>query len=260
MSLIKRIFTPFEVVDRKVLSSIAFFQVAILVIAWQFGISEKSFFPKFSEVLMSLKELWQNGLFYHILSSLALCGKAIVIGILISSLVAYSSTIPFFRPIVRFLSQLRNNPIQGFTLFLTTATGGGRNLQISMMVIFMSFFFITALASIINDIPEEDINRRKAMKMNRWQILWEVAVKDRLDFLLEVIRQNISIMLMMLVSVEAMYKSFGGIGALITDSNRGLNFPKIFALQLVIFIVGISLDAFLKYAIHQFPVNVKRRN
>jgi ABC-type nitrate/sulfonate/bicarbonate transport system permease component len=242
-----------------ILYTIALFQLGFLLLFWQFGVSESSFFPKLSDVLIALNELWYNGLFYQILSSLALCGKAIFIGIIISSLLAYFSTIPFFKPIVKFLSQLRNNPIQGFTLFLTTATGGGRSLQIAMLVIFMSFYFITALASIIHDIPEEDINRRKAMKMGRWRILWEVAVKDRADYLLEIIRQNISIMLMMLVSVEAMYKSFGGIGALITDSNRGLNFPKIFALQIVIFVIGISIDMFLRFVINQFPVNNKRK-
>lgn len=259
MSLLKKIFTPFEIVDKKVLTTIALFQLALLFLYWQYGISDTSFFPKLGDIFLALKELWNNGLFYHILSSLALCGKAILIGIFISSILAYFSTIPFFKPIIKFLSQLRNNPIQGFTLFLTTATGGGRSLQIAMLVIFMSFYFITALASIIAEIPEEDINRRKAMKMGRWRILWEVAIKDRADYLFEVIRQNISIMLMMLVSVEAMYKSFGGIGALITDSNRGLNFPKIFALQIVIFILGISIDAFLRFIINQFPVNNKRK-
>jgi ABC-type nitrate/sulfonate/bicarbonate transport system permease component len=255
--MLKKIFSPFEIVDRKTLVTLGLFQLGLLVLLWIFCVPEHSFFPKLSDVLTAWKELWDNGLFFHALSSLKLCGIAIIIGIFISSILAYLSTIPFFKPIVYFLSLLRNNPIQGFTLFLTTATGGGRSLQVTMMVIFMSFYFITSLSSIIAEIPEEDIFRRKAMKMNRWQILWEVAVKDRLDYLLEVIRQNISIMLMMLVSVEAMYKSFGGLGALIIDSNRGLNFPKIFAVQLTIFALGILFDTFLKFVISKFPVNSK---
>ena len=66
-------------------------------------------------------------------------------------------------------------------------------------------------------------------------------------------------MLMMLVSVEAMYKSFGGLGALINDCNRALNFPKIFALQITIFILGILLDLFLQFIIMQFPVNQRKK-
>jgi len=255
--MLKRLFLPFEIVDKKTLIVLGFIQFCFLILIWIFAVPEHTFFPKFVDVLSAWKELWDNGLFFHTLNSLKLCGIAVLIGIFISSILAYLSTIPFFKPLIYFLSLLRNNPIQGFTLFLTTATGGGRNLQITMLVIFMSFYFITALSSIIAEIPEEDIYRRKAMKMNRWQILWEVAVKDRLDYLLEVIRQNISIMLMMLVSVEAMYKSFGGLGALIIDSNRGLNFPKIFAVQITIFILGISFDTFLKFIISKFPVNLK---
>ncbi len=238
---------------------LAFFQVSILLLVWAFAVPEQSFWPQLTDVLEAWVDLWESGLFFHAYTSLQLCFIAVSIGIVISSFIAYSSTIPFFKPIVKFLSQLRNNPIQGFTLFLTTATGGGRNLQISMLVIFMSFYFITALSSVIDEIPEEDIFRRKAMKMNRWQILWEVAIKDRLDVLLEVIRQNISIMLMMLVSVEAMYKSFGGLGALINDSSRALNFPKIFALQITIFILGLLLDTFLRILLKQFPAQSKKK-
>lgn len=257
--MLKRLFTPFELVDKQTLNMLAFIQVSILLLIWFFAMPEHSFWPRLSDVLAAWLELWNSGLFYHAFASLKLCFIAVSIGIIISSLVAYSSTIPFFKPIVKFLSQLRNNPIQGFTLFLTTTTGGGRNLQISMLVIFMSFYFITALVSVIDEIPEEDIFRRKAMKMKRWQILWEVAIKDRLDILLEVIRQNISIMLMMLVSVEAMYKSFGGLGALINDSTRALNFPKIFALQITIFILGILLDTFLRILLKQFPAQSKKK-
>ncbi|MDX2305742.1 MAG: hypothetical protein NW226_23245 [Microscillaceae bacterium] len=257
--LIKRIFTPFEIIDKKTLNMLAFIQVSILLFVWFFAVPEQSFWPQLGDIAAAWMDLWQNGLFYHMLASLQLCLISVLIGIIISSLLAYSSTIPFFKPIVKFLSQLRNNPIQGFTLFLTTTTGGGRNLQITMLIIFMSFYFITALSSVIDEIPEEDIFRRKAMKMNRWQILWEVAIKDRLDYLLEVIRQNISIMLMMLVSVEAMYKSFGGLGALINDSSRALNFPKIFALQITIFILGLMLDSFLRILLKQFPSQSKKK-
>jgi ABC-type nitrate/sulfonate/bicarbonate transport system permease component len=257
--MLKRLFTPFEIIDKRTLNMLAFIQVSILILIWSFAVPEQSFWPQLSDVFAAWLDLWNNGLFYHAFASLQLCFISIGIGIVISSLVAYSSTIPFFKPIVKFLSQLRNNPIQGFTLFLTTTTGGGRNLQISMLVIFMSFYFITALVSVIDEIPEEDIFRRMAMKMNRWQILWEVAIKDRLDVLLEVIRQNISIMLMMLVSVEAMYKSFGGLGALINDSTRALNFPKIFSLQITIFILGILLDTFLRFLLKQFPAHSKEK-
>ena len=137
-------------------------------------------------------------------------------------------------------------------------TGGGRVLQITILVIFMSFYFITALINIIDEIQPEDYDRRKAQGMGRWKILWKVVIYDRLDYLLEIIRQNLSITFMMIVSVESMSKENGGLGAMLLDSARGLNFPNVFALQLTILAFGILLDTILKYFFNQFPSNLKK--
>lgn len=256
--MLKKLFTPFEYIDKKVMYAVAGFQIMLLIVAWMFLVPEKTLFPRLPEVMSSWGEMWKNGLFYHLYKTLSLCLLATIISIFFSCLVSYSSVIPFFKPIANFFTKLRYNPIQGFTLFLTTATGGGRALQVTLLVIFMSFYFITALMSVIEAIPEEDYYRRKAMKMNRWQILWSVVIKDRADYLIEVIRQNLSITFMMIVSVEAMDKSQGGLGALLVDTNRALNFPKIFALQLTILIIGISLDALLNFIFSSFPANQKQ--
>jgi ABC-type nitrate/sulfonate/bicarbonate transport system permease component len=48
-------------------------------------------------------------------------------------------------------------------------------------------------------------------------------------------------------------------GAILNDTNRALNFPKIFAIQLTILFVGILIDAVLRWIINQFPVNRKRK-
>jgi NitT/TauT family transport system permease protein len=260
MKFIQKLFTPFEYVDKKVLTSIAVFQALLLIFCWAFLVPDHTFFPNLSEVLSGWNNMWQNGLFYHIMATLKLTATATIISIFLSSIIAYSSVIPFFKPIVRFITTLRYNPIQGFTLFLTTATGGGRNLQITLLVIFMSFYFITALESTIQTIPEEDYYRRKAQKMGRWKILWKVVIKDRADYLIEIIRQNLSITFMMIVSVEAMDKSLGGLGALLVDTNRALNFSKIFALQLTILFLGSFLDTMLKFIFSQFPANRKYHN
>ena len=258
LTVTKKLFTPFEEVDKRVLSTVAFLQIMLLLYAWAAWVPEKSFFPSLGAVLTGWVEMWQKGLFFHITQTLRLCGTATLISIVFSCVVAYSSKIPFFNFIANLATKFRYNPIQGFTLFLTTMTGGGRSLQITILVIFMSFYFITALITIINDIPPEDYDRRKAQGMSRWKILWKVVILDRLDYLLEVVRQNLSITFMMIVSVEAMNKECGGLGAMLVDTNRGLNFPNIFALQLTILAIGILLDTILKYIFHQFPANAKR--
>jgi len=253
----KKMITPFGVVGDKVTAGIFATHIAVLLIVWTFLVPEHSFFPNLVEVLGAWRELWKHGLFFHIFATLKLCGAATVISILISCTVAYASTIPAFSPISQFFSKLRFNPIQGFTIFFTSVTGGGRNLQITLLVIFMSFYFITSLMSMIKDIPEEDFVRRKAQRMNNWKILWKVVVVDRRDYLVEVIRVNLSISLMMIVSVESMDKSQGGLGALLKDTDRAMAFPKIFALQLTILVLGIVLDYALRSLYNSYPSNKK---
>jgi ABC-type nitrate/sulfonate/bicarbonate transport system permease component len=257
--MLKKLFTPFSYVDKKTLTTVGIFQLALLILAWLFLVPEKTLFPHLGEVIEGWRQLWNNGFFYEIMASLKLCLIATLISVVVSSIIAYSTTIPFFKPIGIFFTKLRYNPIQGFTLFLTQISGGGRNLQITLLVIFMSFYFIDSLIVMIQSIPEEDIIRRKAQKMSSWKVLWKVVILDRLDYLFEIIRQNLSITFMMLVSVEAMNKSAGGMGAILNDTNRALNFPKIFAIQITILLTGILLDTCLRWVINQFPVNRNRK-
>jgi len=253
----KKLFTPLEEVSRNTMLSLGSTQLAILLFAWAFLVPKQSFAPNLGEVLGAWGEMWKGGLFWHIIASLGLCGIATLISIVLSSLVAYATRLPFFKPLGYLITKLRYNPIQGFTLFLALQTGGGRPLQITLLVVFMSFYFVSALISILDDIPDEDIIRRRAERMSEWRILWEVIILDRLDYLIEVIRLNLSMTFMMIVSVEAMDKSQGGIGALMVDTTRGLNFPKVFALELTILIIGIILDESLKGIYRQFPANKK---
>lgn len=254
---LKDVFTPLSVVKPNVRKSILWFHIVVFILSWTFLVPEHSFFPNLGEVLTAWKGLWMNGLAFQIIKTLILCSIATAISIIVSGAIAYGSTIPFFTPISYFFTRLRYNPIQGFTLFLTIMSGGGRSLQVLLLVIFMSFYFITGLMSMIRDIPEEDFIRRQAQKMTKWQILWNVVIVDRLDCLVEVIRQNLSMTFMMIVSVEAMDKSQGGLGALLVDSDHGIAFPRIFALQLNILLLGILIDLLLKAAFNSFPVNKK---
>lgn len=226
---------------------------------WTFFVPEASLLPALPDVLKAWGQLWKSGLFVHIGATLNLMGWAILISLVVSTIFAYSTPIPILRPLGILLTKFRFNPIQGFTLFLTVATGGGRTLQIVLLVIFTSFYFINSLVHVVKDIPDEDIIRRKTQKMNDWQILWKVAIKDRPDYLIEVVRQNISMMLMMIVSVEAMDVSQGGIGALIIFTTRALAFPKIFALQFTILFMGIGIDYLLRAAFNAFPAQKRSR-
>ncbi|MBK8568121.1 MAG: hypothetical protein IPN76_33640 [Saprospiraceae bacterium] len=72
-------------------------------------------------------------------------------------------------------------------------------------------------------------------------------IKGRLDYVIEVLRQNLAITWMMLVTVESILVAAGGLGVLIKNSDRFMNHGRILALQIVILLVGLGIDLFLNY-------------
>jgi len=116
---------------------------------------------------------------------------------------------------------------------------------VSVLVIFMSLYFITSLLSVLKDIPQEEIDHARSLKSSRWEVLWEVVIKGRFDYVLDVLRQNLAIIWMMLVTVETILVAAGGLGVLIKNSDKFMNHGRIVALQLVILLVGLMLDVVL---------------
>jgi NitT/TauT family transport system permease protein len=106
----------------------------------------------------------------------------------------------------------------------------------------MSLYFITSLLAVLKDIPKEEIDHARSLKCSRWEVLWEVVIKGRLDYVLEVLKQNLSIVWMMLVTVESILVAAGGLGVLIKNSDKFMNHGRIVALQIVILLVGLLLD------------------
>ena len=118
----------------------------------------------------------------------------------------------------------------------------GREIQVWILVIFMTTFLTTSLLAMLKDIPDEEFDHARALGMNRLEILWEVIIKGRFDYVIEIIRQNLAIVWMMLVTVESIMVAAGGLGFLIKNSDKFMNHGRIIALQIVILFVGLGLD------------------
>lgn len=253
MLYIKKWFLPFEKTDTFNRILIVGFWVILVLASWYFGtLGEKKLFPSPPQVWEGLSSLYKEGLMLHVLASLGLCLQATAISICVSLFVVYLSPVPLIKPIARFLSQLRYLPLTGITFYLAIIVTQARTMQVWVLVIFMSLYFITSLLGILKDIPQEEIDHAKSLKCNRWEVLWEVVVKSRLDYVFEVLRQNLAITWMMLVTVESILVAAGGLGMLIKNSDRFMNHGRILALQIVILIVGLLLDWLLTSARKMF--------
>ena len=109
----------------------------------------------------------------------------------------------------------------------------------------MSTFFITSILEVIEEIPDEEFDHAKTLGCTRWEVLWEIVINGRFDYVIESIRQNLAIVWMMLITVESILASAGGLGFLIKFSDKSGNQGRVIALQIIILLIGISLDFLL---------------
>ncbi len=239
----KKFFKPFEELKSSNTTTILLAWLVMLCTFWvacSFGTTH--LFPTPMQVLHGLKELWYEGLIIHIFSSIWLCTQAVLISIIISLLFAYSSAIPFFKPVGTFISKLRFLPLTGIAFYIAILIHDARTIQIWVLVVFMSTFLTTSLMQMIKDIPAEEFDHARTLGCNRWEILWEVVIKGRFDYVFELVRQNLAIVWMMLVTVESILVAAGGLGFLIKNNDKLGDTGKVIALQIIIVIVGLTLD------------------
>ena len=244
----KYLFIPFEKISKNNRLLIIGAWIAVVLVFWFVSsMGERHLFPSPKQVLTGFTELYNEGLVVHIGSSLLLCIKAILIAVLISLIVTYLSTIPVVAPIAKTLSKLRYLPLTGISFYLAILISDARTMQVWVLVVFMSTYLTTSLLSMISSIPQEEFDHARSLQCNRWEVLWEVVIKGRIDYVIEVIRQNLAIVWMMLVTVESILVAAGGLGFLIKNSDKFMNHGRIIALQIVILLVGLSIDFVLDY-------------
>ncbi|RPE13425.1 hypothetical protein EGT74_07870 [Chitinophaga lutea] len=217
--------------------------ILLVAVFWIISSSgTKHLFPTPGQVWEGFAALYKEGLVVHIASSLALCFQAAVLSIILSLIIVYLSPLPAIRPLAVVLSKVRYLPLTGITFYLAILVSNARTMQVSVLFIFMSLYFITSMLAVLKDIPEEEIDHARSLKCTRWEVLLEVVIKGRMDYVLDALRQNLAIIWMMLVTVESILVAAGGLGVLIKNSDKFMNHGRIVALQLVILAVGLLLD------------------
>ncbi len=240
----KKLFKPFEPVKGAGRTTLLLLWLSILIIMWTtnslFGSTHM--FPTPKQVGNGFVNLWNEGLVVHLASSIWLCTQAVLISVFISLCLAYATAIPFFKPIGIVISKLRYLPLTGIAFYISIAIQDARAIQVWVLVVFMSTFLTTSLIQMVLDIPSEEYAHARTLGCNRWETLWEVVIKGRFDYVFELVRQNLAIVWMMLVTVESILVAAGGLGFLIKNNDRLGDNGRVIALQAIIILVGILLD------------------
>jgi len=238
-----KLLKPFEKLTKRKRLLIGLGWLALILIMWGFySTGETTLFPTPKQVWSGITELYAEGLVVHIASSLWLCAKAVLISVIVSLVLVYASPIPLLKPLGTAISKFRYLPLTGIAFYITMLIDDGREIQVWILVVFMSTYLITSLLSMLKDIKEEEFDHARALGCSRFEMLWEVVIKGRFDYVIEIIRQNLAIGWMMLVTVESIMAAAGGLGFLIKNSDKFGNHGRIIALQLVILFIGLFMD------------------
>ena len=241
-------FTPFENISKSKKTIILSIWIVLLLVLWFVTtMGQKHLFPSPNQVLKGFSDLYKEGLVVHVFNSLKLCFLSIILAVILSMLFAYSWPIPLFKPISEFVTKFRFLPFTGLSFYIAMVIHDARNMQIWIMVIFLTTFLTTSLIAVISSIPQEEFDHAKSLKCSRFEVLWQVIVLGRIDHVIDVIRQNLAITWMMLVTVESIVVASGGLGFLIKNSDKFMNHGRIIALQIIILIIGLGLDWFINF-------------
>lgn len=238
-----KVLTPFENLTGLSKKTITLGWLIFIFAMWAFsGVGTTHLFPTITQVFTGFSDLYRGGLVVHIFSSLWLCAQAVMLSTFISLIICYISPLPVLRPIGVFLSKLRYLPLTGISYYIAIMIHGARAIQIWVLVVFMTTFLVTSLLAMIKDIPDEEFDHAKSLGCNRWEVLLEVLIKGRFDYVLEQIRQTLAIVWMMLVTVESILAAAGGIGFLIKNNDKLGDSGRVIALQIIIVLIGLTLD------------------
>lgn len=236
---------PNRRVARSVQLGYAVASAAVFGAAWSLS---SGALPSPAGVAAALARLWTTqGLFDELVTSVVLNVQAIAWTTAIALGLAYATVVPAVRPIATAISKLRFSGLVGWAFVFTLWARDGHQLKLWMLVFGMAPFFVTAMAAAVAELPRERFDHARALGMTEWRTVWEVVIRGTLDQALEALRQNAAMGWMALTMVEGLVRSEGGVGALMLNENKHLDLDAVFALIVVVLIVGIAQDAALAW-------------
>lgn len=240
----RKLVTPLESVNSRTFYIALGVETFLALAIWyRFG---AALIPGPFKVLTAISELLRSSEFYQALvASLYLTVKGMAISMVIALFISYAYFLPLFRPLGHFIVKCRYLTLTGLIFLFTLLTSNGSELKLSLLVFGIVPFFVTSLISQLDAINEQEYELCKTMRMNNWEAWFEVIIIGRMDEVVETLRQNFAIAWLMITMIEGLSMSEGGLGVLLIKANKYVNLPRVFALMVVILLMGIFFDYLL---------------
>lgn len=216
-----------------------------VLIYWTF--SHTQLLPSLPNIWEATKGLFANGFLGELLSSIWLCAKGMFWATIISLVIAYLAVMPFFRPFTAFVGKARFMTTIGLTFLFALICKDTTSQKVALLVFGITVFHVTSISAIISSVTKAELDYARTLKKSEWETVWEVIILGKADQVLDVIRQNFAIAWMMLAMVENLCRSEGGIGVILNDQNKVFHLDAVYAIQIMILILGMFFDWMLGF-------------
>ncbi len=234
-------FLPHVPLPSSAMRVITLVHIAIAIGFWM--MIPESTFPGPVSIVDAIGKLWtENALGRELIVSLTLNFQMILILIPIGILTVIARSLSVTKGIVTVFGNFRFLSTAGITLILTYYTSGAHSLKLSILVVFVGAFCIAGWARMVDAVPQAERDYMRTMGMSEWQAMYETDLRGRASEMLEILRQNQAMGWMMLTAVEGIARSEGGVGTLLLNSQRTWNLDEVYAIQILLWIVGLLID------------------
>jgi NitT/TauT family transport system permease protein len=234
------LFSPLKTISSKSFGLLVFGQIVFFLVLWV--VATPPVIPKPWEVLQAFVDLFGQGIVGHLIVSLWLYCEAVLLSTALSLLLCYAATMSFFGPIASVWGKFRFLGMTGIPFLFTLYISGAHNLKLALLTFSISVFMVVGMLDVLNAISRVKFDLARTLRMNDWEIVWEVMVLGRVDVLFDVVRQNAAVGFFMLGMAESLFRSEGGIGAVLAAQDKHMQLSAVAAIQLMIFGIGLLQD------------------
>lgn len=199
--------------------------------------------PSPIEVLAAFPDAWfKDGLGQALISSLTLNLQALALSTSIALPLAYASKTPIMRPAALAVSKLRFLSPTAFYLILLFTVDGGHEIKLYMLTLGELFFLVTTMIGVVSAIPAERFDDARTLRMSEWQVTWYVVIRGTFHEALSAICDNAAMGWSMLMFVEGIVRSEGGVGVMLTDQDKHARWAEVYAITTAVIAVGLAQD------------------
>ncbi len=209
----------------------------------------KSILPSPIAVVKSYKELWnENNLAYHTMFSVSLNLMGYLVAILIAVPLGFLiGLFPFFRGLFsRNVDALRFIPLTAVTGLFMAWFGLGVGMKIAFLAFGIIVYLLPVVVQRIDELDKVYLQTTYTMGASQWQQIKSVFFPAILSKISDDIRVLVAISWTYIIVAEMLNASDGGIGALVYTSARQSHIDKVFAILIIIILIGFIQDLLFK--------------